>query len=105
MGKYPASWKKHTELISADVHGGIVHCTWHSKVTLPRGWRKDGHPMWIKHIGNLEADVDSGTENWHAVPLRFSKPKALKLMKDMACGKKEVISFQVRAGDSLELLD
>ena len=105
MGKGSASWKKHTELVCCDDHGGIVHCAWHSKVTLPNGWRKDGHPMWIKHVGNLEDDVDTGTSAYHAISISYSKAKALKLLKALATGKKEVIEFQVKAGDSMELLD
>ena len=105
MGKGSASWKKHTELVCCDDHGGIVHCTWHSKVTLPKGWRKAGHPMWIKHAGNLEDDVDSGTSAHHAVPISYSKANALRLLRDLSTGKKEVIEFQVKAGDSMELLD
>ena len=103
MGKDPKTWKKHTQLVAADDSGGVVHCTWHSKVVLPRGWRKDGHRMYIKHIGNLEGgDV---TEAFHTVPKKFGKKKALQLLKDLAHCKKEVRAFAVKAGDSLELLD
>ena len=73
MGKDRSTWKKHTELVAANDSSGIVHCTWHSKVVLPSGWRRDGHKMHIKRIGNLEADVDEVKEAFQAVPLKFGK--------------------------------
>ena len=82
-----------------------MHVVWHSKVVLPTGWRKDGHRMYIKHIGNLEDSVDDVTESFLTVPKKFGKQKALQLLRDFAHCKKETLEFTVKAGDSLELLD